>query len=554
MLHLKRDIPEVERLTEFAEVLAKHEFGWLIHRMSLSRFLPVHKRLTIDKEKLPSQPEEIRMVLDEMGAAFVKLGQLLSLRPDLIPQEYCDEFRKLQDEVSPLPFSEIKEKVESELGHPIKEAFSYFNERAIASASVAQVHRARLKDGRDVAVKVQRPGIERTFRTDILLLRHIAELIDRHFNPKIIRAKDILDEFERYTANELDFLIEARYLDRAHHNFSSTSKIVIPTPYHDYCTRGLLVMEFIDGRKLSEVDFSKMSRRKKRIIVSRVVNAVLKMVFEDGFFHGDPHEGNVLLLERNAVAFIDFGIAGSIMPDQRIKLANLLISILNGDVDGVAISMIKLGMSRDVDIESLKVDIRSSLSKYYDVEIKEMKLSEMFKDVIRISKLHRIRLLPDMVLLGKVAVTLEGFALSIYPDYNIIKDMRPFAEGLVAERMSPSYIKRSVIKTGSELKEFITELPKEVYELVSGIESGEEHIDRLHSDMIWLRTDIIFLAKTLALVLIISSLTIASALLVNTGGKFIYGYSAISVAGFSLAALLSLVLIVTLIKENSKRY
>ncbi|MEK6816721.1 MAG: AarF/UbiB family protein, partial [Nanoarchaeota archaeon] len=444
-------IKNLKRLRQIANALLKAELGYVIERMKLKQYVSFHKKLDQSKfeKKVNSLPLRLRMAFDSLGGSFIKLAQMLSLRYDILPIEYCDEFSKLQDDVKPVPFASIKKVVEEELGMPISHAFKSFDTRPIAAASIGQVHKAVLKDGTVVAVKVQRLGIEEVFKTDIELYYHLAELLYRHF-PEIRNydPKGIVEQFEKYTNKEMDYTLEAKNIDIFYNNFKNSHKVRIPKVYWELTRKRILVMEFIEGKKISEVKHFSQLRSSRQKVVENVIDAVVKQIFEDKVFHGDPHPGNIFLMKDNIIAFLDFGIVGRITKDMENELEDFLIGIVNHDADMLTRSLVESGSMPDtIDMKAFKADLVDTLGSYYDTSISQLNLAGMFLAVFKLSRQYSIKLPLNYTLLGKTFITLQGFGTKFYPEFNFVRYMKPKLEKMLKDRLGPKHILNSVKDT-----------------------------------------------------------------------------------------------------------
>jgi len=550
--NVPQDIRDLKRLEQLLNLLFRYELAFFVHKLRLKSFLPLSKRLQQEAfQKRETNPEHIRKIMESMGGAFVKLGQLLSLRPDLIPTEYCNEFRKLQDSVKPFPYAEAQRVVESELKKPLKEMFLSFSDKPLAAASIGQVHEAALPDGSKVAVKVQRPGIRKTIETDIDLMRRFAELIEHYLKPAVFSPVEIVREFEAYTQNELDYIKEAKNTDRFSEHFSKDRTIRIPKIYWDHTSDKVLTMEFIRGTKCNDADAVKKEGFSSKIIVRNVVNAVFTQVFVNGFFHGDPHPGNILVLKQNRIAFLDFGIVGCLSQETKERAARLFVSMVMGDITGTAEGMIRMGLvGPSTDMESLERRLEEKLSKYYDVSVSHINLASLFSEIISLARESRMKVPSDFILLGKTIVTVQGFAVSLDPDFNLVKASKPFVKKMMKDRMSPKHILKHIAKSTTELSTFISNMPRQAAELLARIEDADRTAASIDTDIKALRWEMDKSSNRMTIGLITAAVLISSALLAATGTGQGSSLRHAALFGFTLAAFLLLFLVISIIREK----
>lgn len=548
---IARDIRDLKRFQQIVLVLFKYRFGHFLKKTKLKRNLPLKKRLESEELEEKEKPARLRMVLEELGATFVKLGQLLSLRQDLIPKEYCDEFARLQDNVAPFPSHIAKKNIEEELKKPISELFSSFETEPIAAASIGQVHKAVLKNGQEVVIKVQRPGIKELIETDIDIMYYLAHLIEKHYHKRMIEPVDIVKEFEKYTQKELDYVLEAKNIEKCNKNFSGSRIIKIPKVYWAYTTSKVLTIEYIEGKKISEIKKDKKYSKKK--IIEHLVNAMFKQIFIDGFFHADPHPGNVFVLEKNTIALLDFGIVGSLDSELKEHVTSLFIATILGDLDKIAESLIELGfVDYTINVDAFKEDLRENLSPYYDTQVKYVNIAKLFPKLIEIAKNNKIKLPANFVLLGKSLITTEGFCAELNPEFNLVRSAMPFVKSLVKIKKQPKYAFKRFKNSAWDLKDFIVKLPEQSRYLLRRIENTDISFKAIDSDLRGLSVGMDRSSSRISLGIVIAALIIGAALVINIEQPKILGISFYSFVGWVIAFFLILYFMLSFMRYKRK--
>ncbi len=420
----------IKRKAYIAKVLAKHGFGLLVVQVGLGKLIPFHWGILghAKRETPYSGAEHLRMAFEELGATFIKLGQILSTRPDILPEEYVNELAKLQDKIPPCPFEKIKGQVERELGKNIEELFDYFEETPIASASIGQVHRARLKSGELVAVKVQKPGVERQIKEDLEIMEEIIEHISGRV--EIARKMDIrsfYDEFSYIIRSELDYIREGRNAETFKENFKDDGDIYIPKIFWDYTTRKVLTMEYIEGIKIDEVERLRKAGFSPKKIAEKGVDIFMRMILRDGFFHGDPHPGNFFVMDDGRIALLDFGMVGVIDRLTRINILQLITGISKRDSTLIMDALLDMGVIGFSEKEYLlKKELEIVFSYYTSLPIKDIKVSEVVNDIFRLSYRYNIKLPSDLFLLLKTIAMAEGLGTKLDPEFRVIDVMNPY--------------------------------------------------------------------------------------------------------------------------------
>lgn len=467
-------IKDVGRFREIVTVMVRHGFGHLVERWNLQdtwvlRVL-VHKKAPEAEKRTVF--ERIVEALQELGPTFVKLGQILSTRPDLVPAALCDELKRLQDRVSPIPFEEARGVLESSLGRPVDEVFASIDPEPLASASIAQVHAAVLRTGEEVVVKIQRPGIRRTIESDLNILFFVARQLEatipelKAFDPVAIAR-----EFEKAIRLELDFHHEASHLERFDRNFANWPTIHIPRLYKQASSDRVLTMERLRGHKITEAE---AHGHDMPAIARECVRMLFKMTFEDGFFHGDLHPGNIFILEGGRIGLIDFGLVGRMTRAMKDAMADLLLAIVTHDFEGVARCFYAISIRRSkVDYAAFEQDTVDLMERYFlNRTLAEVDFGAFLRDLVEGAIRHEVSIPPDYTMFFKAIMTVEGIGKTISPDLDLIEECRPYVERLVAERYGPDRVMRALFDTLQSFARVGRLFPVTLQEILQQVEDG----------------------------------------------------------------------------------
>jgi len=437
----------VNRYQEILSVLIKYGFGDLVDALNLRQYFEIgwqkiSGKQSAQMEKL-TRPERVRMTLEDLGPTFVKLGQLLSTRPDLVPLKYAQELSKLQDKVPPFPYEDVSAMIKSETRRVPEEIFSSFEKTPIAAASLGQVHKAKLKGKEeDVAIKVQRPGIQKTVEVDLEIMRHLASLMERNLEEaEILHPTKIVDEFARSMEEETDYTIEASHIEHFARQFLEDQTIYVPKVFRELTTKRILTMEYINGIKASALDQLDQQGYDFKEIANRGANLIMKQIFVHGFYHADPHPGNILILRDAIICFLDFGLMGRISKQEREDFTDLVGVIVKKDEKKSVDALLKLcNFTVDPDKGELERDMAEFFDQFLYLPLKELEIGKMLQRVLEILTKNRISLKPNLFLMIKAPSTVESLGRSLDPDFQIVKHAEPFIRDIQSTRYAPKTV------------------------------------------------------------------------------------------------------------------
>ncbi len=542
---LRETFQDIKRLKHIAAVLFRQDLGFYVYQLKLHPHLKVHQRIK-GRPKTPSSiPAKLRKALEELGPTFIKLGQLLSLRPDLIPNEYCEEFKKLQDEVKSFPTTTALKILEQELKKKKEELFLDFSEKPIASASIGQVYKAKLLNKEEVAIKIQRPEIKQTIDQDIQLLKHLATLAEK-YSPELKKynLQEMIKEFERYTNNELDYLKEGRNIQRFYEMFKHSETVKTPKVYWDYTGKKVLTMSYIDGICIDDKEQFKARNYSKEKIANNLADCFMSQVIDHGFFHADPHPANVFILSRNRIALLDFGIVGRLDDNLKRKLTSTFIALTQKDMKKVVQSLKSIGVIEKQD-ENLEQELELLISEYGSADVNQIDISSLFKDFLDIAIKYDIKLPVNFVLLTKAIITCESVGRSLYPEFNLGDYSKKYIEKITSKRYSLDYLTKQIKENMINFSDLMTNLPQNINRTFNKIQKGEVKLDIDDTDVKQLSSNISHSGNIISTGLIIAALIVGSALVLQTGKAKLA-----AVFGFLMATILSIILIISIIKKR----
>lgn len=540
----------LRRASHVVNVLTKHGLGHFVQAYGLTRHLPFLKRLTIETSKKEDLPVRLRRAMEELGGAYIKLGQLLSIRPDLVPPAWCNEFKKLLDKTTPSHYEQIKAIIEKELGKPIKKIFSEFEKKPIGSASIAQVHLAKLHTGQKVVVKVQRPNTKEKFESDIELLYYLARKADKYIHNHA-SPLEIVEEFDKYTKKELDFTNDARNMDRFYKNFKGSKTVEIPKVYWQYTKPKVIVMQYLDGEKLSEI---KPKKAQKEKIARAIADCMFKQAMQDGFFHADLHPGNIIVMPKGKIGLLDFGIVCELDPTLRKLELEMYVALVNKDTRQITRVLLKEGLpTEETDLQAFAIDVENILDEWYSAELKAARITSMMYNLFNNCIAHKIKMPSNLILLGKGMLTGESTCLTIDPNFDFLSFSRPKIAQLLKKEKRPDKLIKTFMNKSKDFAFKLADLPDEAMDVLEKVKHGAIKVDMAYTDVRHVGMDINKSSNRLAYSMIIAALIIAGAMLINIQPS-IYGYSIFSIFSIVGAAVLSVMLFISIIREGSLRF
>jgi ubiquinone biosynthesis protein len=477
MPSLINTVRDIDRLRQITQVLVKHGFGELIARTDLGALVPFRGKSAengeAEKRKI-SFAERLRLALQDLGPSFVKLGQILSTRADLLPPAHVAELAKLQDAAPPVPADAILTMLVTELGRPIAEVFASFDREPLAAASIGQAHAATLRDGTDVVVKVRRPGVVEQVEEDLEILQELAAAASRRW--ELADQYDLVglaQEFAQMLRAELDYVREGRSAERFAANFADEPGVHVPRVYWEATTARVLTLERVRGAKVTDQAALDAAGIDRRELAERAARIIAKMVFEDGYFHADPHPGNFFVEPGGRIGLIDFGMVGAVDERTQDRLVRLLLALTAQDPDRLVDAVLGLGVVRHrVDRDLLRRDLEHLIGRYYGQPLAEVALGPLLEEVLAIARRHRLQLPPNLALLLKTAVMSEGLGAQLDPSFRLTTVLVPYAQRLMLRRYSPTRWARRLGEAGLDAAQLGTELPRQVRRLLDELERG----------------------------------------------------------------------------------
>jgi len=555
---INRNIRSLKRYRQVLGILIKYGFGHIIEQLNIDYYVQLGKRIvslgTASKElERLTQGARVRLALEELGPTFIKLGQLLSTRPDILPADIIEELSLLQDHIPAIDSQLIAAQIHAELGTPADELFAFFDTEPLATASIAQVHRATLKSGEQVVCKVRRPGVETIVSTDMDIMMGLAYLAEKHLpGGELYDPIGLVKEFKRAIHRELDFTREGRTTDRFASNFSADKTVKIAKIFWDYSSKGVLTLEYIDGIKISELKKLQSAGLNLPQIAHNGATNFLKQVFVHGLFHADPHPGNLKVLPDNVIGILDFGMVGRLDDETKLQLTELLLSVLRRDVDHIITQLIYSGdLHDDQNLKSLRRDLTDFIDEYYDILLEDLKVGKLLIDFINMLTEYRIKFPSNLMLLSRALIAMEGIGRQLDPNFNMVENLKPFAEDIVKQRYTPQYLAKDLSRTLQSYHALGKSLPKDIKEFITRVNRNKFKIDLEHRGLESLINDLDKSSNRISFSMVIAALIIGSSLVMQIDkGPMLFGFPLLGLLGYSVAGVLGFGLAIAILRSG----
>jgi ubiquinone biosynthesis protein len=533
----------IGRLGEIAQVAVRHGFGFVLE----GRRAPQSETATV-------RGRHLREMLDELGPTFVKFGQLLSTRPDIVPPDIIAELRGLQDDVKPFPYADVERVILEDLHQPISRLFTEFEEQPMAAASIGQVHRAVLPNGRRVAVKVQRPNAPRQIESDIQLLEQAARLVKERVRAlDFVDTREIVDEFARSIRQELDYRQEARNAQAFHHNFAGHPHVVVPRVYWSYTSGRVLTLEYLDGVQLADLELDQWTMEQRRRLAYVVAEAWLTMIFRHGFFHGDPHPANILVLSPERIGLVDFGLSGKLTDRDLSKLTRLFIDAAHENIEVLPRRLADLGVRYPKEKEEEFIaELQQIYSRYYGSSLSEIDPLQVIREAFSLIYSMNLRLPARFVMLDKAIATIGSVGVELYPGFNVFEVAKPYARNLMLERFTPKRVAARARREGMALTQMAAALPYQVYETLEQVREGEIEIGFVHKGLDDLMHKLDVVSNRLVIALVVTGGLIGSSLIgiFAKSGPHLLGLNLVAAVGFFASGVLGIWLLWGVIRSG----
>jgi len=552
-----RTYRHLNRYRQILGIFFKYGFGDVIERLNIDQYIEVGLRMISkdkgERVKKLTTAVRVRMAIEELGPAFIKLGQMLSTRTDLIPAVFIQELHQLQDRVSPCSFDEIRETLEREFDMSVKDIFDDFAKTPIGSASIGQVHKALLKNGETVAVKVQRPGIQDIIEVDLEIMLHLAILMERHIEEMALhRPAKFVEEFARGLENEVDYTIEASNMEHFARQFLYDPTVYVPKFSRELSTERVLTMEFMEGIKISEIEQLEACGLDRKLINIRGARFFLRQVFEHGYFHAEPHPGNICVLPDNVICLFDLGRVGTVDRHTREDFVDLLESmVLRNELRAAQILMKLTTWDEEPDIRVLERDLADLMGIHLYKPLKDIKIGKVLQQLLDLTARHRLIIPPNIFFMMKVFVEVEGISLLLNPDFDMVTEVAPFIKRVKLERYSPERLADGISRILLELMQFSRQFPRDALEITRLIRQQKLTLRLEHQGLETILATHEQISSRISFSIIIAALIIGSALIVVARiPPLYYGISIMGIVIFIAAAIMGVWLLIAIFRKG----
>jgi ubiquinone biosynthesis protein len=557
-----RKYKNLGRMGHIAQVFMGQGFGHLVTQMGLQRLVPFRRRRMPREEYVAvhaedTAPVRLRRAFEELGPTFIKLGQVLSGRPDLVTIQFADEFKKLRDEVPPFGYEDAKRIVEKELGARLDVLFSEFEPAPVAAASIAQVHNAVLTSGEKVVVKVRRPGIEKSLEQDISILKGLAHLLEKHVpESNIFNPVAIVEEFARTVRKELDFVVEADNAVRFAENFKGSPSMYIPFIYREYTRQKVLTMERLSGIRISDVAALDTGGYDRSSLARNGAEAFFKQVLEDGFFHADPHAGNMFVLPDGRIGLVDFGIVGRLSEEDMEVIADTFLALVNKDFDGLVQNYITMGfVTEDIDLDRFRHDFKQDLvdllEPLYGKTLGQISLSLYIDRVTRLALKHHLKFPPGLITMNKALLTIEALGSELDPGFDFIGVAKPYTYKLIKKKYSPGRYSRRLRRKAMDISDFLGNLPRQFRTIMRKVIKDDLHMNMEIAGFDRFIREFDRSTNRMSFSMIIAAIIIGSSVIIHSGkGRLVLGYPFLGLTGYLLAGVLGLWLVWGIVRSG----
>jgi ubiquinone biosynthesis protein len=548
------------RYKEILAILVKYGYKDLLMKINPSENKDINEVLkdgnTVPPESVQalSGAERFRLLLEFLGTTFIKFGQILSTRNDILPEDYCAELKKLQDKVPPFPDEDAKAIIKEELGKTTDELFQSFSEKPVACASIAQVYKATLPNGEVVAIKIRRPNIEKKIQSDLAIMEDLSRLLEKYVQEaRAIRPTALVKEFGRQLRQETNLLNEAANLERFNIQNQNEPRLKLVKLYRDLTTSHILTMEFVTGTKISDTEKLQSLNLDLKTIAKNGTSIILSQIFDQGFYHGDPHPGNILVQDDGRLCFLDFGAMGKLTKEQRMLLAEALVAVVRRKDDELLRAVLKLSANGDdiKDAKELGRDISDFVDTYAYLPLNRIKIDEILNDLIKLLTKHGILLPPEISTLVKVLAMLDGTGLALDPEFQVMEEIKPFAQKLVLQKFDPARLASDMTHTSAELYRLLRDLPDEARSIIKTIKKAEIKLSLSSTNLKQVLRTFDKDANRLSYALIVSALLLASALLLHTHTPPVWHeVSILGIVGLIASATMGLWLLIAIARSG----